>query len=71
MVSIYQLKPRFQSLLRPVARRLAAAGITANSVTLAAMLVSLALGALLGAAGNERCFSCCRCGCSCTWRSPG
>ena len=52
MISIYQLKPRFQSLLRPLVRRLAAAGITANGVTLAAMLVSLALGGLLGIAGN-------------------
>ena len=52
MISIYQLKPRFQSLLRPIVRHLAVAGITANSVTLAAMLVSLALGALLGAASS-------------------
>ena len=44
MISIYQLKPRFQALLRPIVRRLAAAGVTANQVTLAAMLISLALG---------------------------
>lgn len=53
MASIYQLKPRFQSLLRPLVRHLAVAGITANGVTLAAMLASLALGALLGAMGGE------------------
>jgi CDP-diacylglycerol--glycerol-3-phosphate 3-phosphatidyltransferase len=53
MASIYQLKPRFQSLLRPLVRHLANAGITANGVTLAAMLISLALGALLGAMGGE------------------
>ena len=53
MASIYQLKPRFQSLLRPLVRHLAAAGITANGVTLAAMLISLALGALLGFIGGE------------------
>lgn len=52
MASIYQLKPRFQSLLRPLVRHLAAAGITANGVTLVAMLISLALGALLGVAGG-------------------
>ena len=52
MASIYQLKPRFQSLLRPLVRHLAASGITANGVTLAAMLISLALGALLGAMGG-------------------
>ena len=44
MISIYQLKPRFQALLRPIVGRLAAAGVTANQVTLAAMLISLALG---------------------------
>jgi CDP-diacylglycerol--glycerol-3-phosphate 3-phosphatidyltransferase len=53
MASIYQLKPRFQSLLRPIVRRFAAAGVTANSVTLAAMFVSLALGAGLGLAGGK------------------
>ena len=45
MISIYQLKPRFQALLRPLVGRLAAAGVTANGVTLAAMAVSIALGA--------------------------
>jgi CDP-diacylglycerol--glycerol-3-phosphate 3-phosphatidyltransferase len=44
MISIYQLKPRFQARLRPIVGRLAAAGVTANQVTLAAMLISLALG---------------------------
>ena len=44
MISIYQLKPRFQALLRPIVGRLADAGITANQVTLAAMCVSIALG---------------------------
>lgn len=44
MISIYQLKPRFQALLRPIVGRLADAGVTANQVTLAAMCVSIALG---------------------------
>ena len=44
-ISIYELKPRFQALLRPLVGRLAAAGVTANGVTLAAMAVSIALGA--------------------------
>ena len=47
MISVYQLKPRFQALLRPGVARLAAAGVTANGVTLLAMVVSCALGALL------------------------
>ena len=54
MISIYQLKPRFQALLRPIARSCAAAGITANMVTVAAMLVSLALGAVLAFYGERR-----------------
>jgi CDP-diacylglycerol--glycerol-3-phosphate 3-phosphatidyltransferase len=47
MLSIYDIKPRFQSLLRPLATRLAAAGVTANAVTLVAMALSVALGLLL------------------------
>ena len=42
MPSIYQLKPRFQALLRPLVQRLHDSGITANQVTLAALVVSLA-----------------------------
>ena len=47
MPSIYDLKPAFQTLLRPLVRRLAGAGITANQVTVLAMLISLATGGLL------------------------
>jgi len=39
--SIYQLKPRFQALLRPLVQRLYDRGITANQVTVAALVVSL------------------------------
>nr|MBL8456069.1 CDP-alcohol phosphatidyltransferase family protein [Zoogloeaceae bacterium] len=46
-MSIYALKPRFQALLRPFVRRLAARGVSANAVTLAAMSLSVALGAVL------------------------
>ncbi|WP_326535210.1 CDP-alcohol phosphatidyltransferase family protein [Pseudorhodoferax sp.] len=49
-MSIYQLKPRFQALLRPTVGRLAAAGVTANQVTVAACAISVALGAWLYAA---------------------
>lgn len=56
MISIYQLKPRFQSLLRPLVRALAAAGITANAVTLTTMLASCALGAFLLVADNPGSF---------------
>jgi CDP-diacylglycerol--glycerol-3-phosphate 3-phosphatidyltransferase len=47
MASIYDLKPAFQGLLRPLTRRLAAAGVTANAVTVAAALLSLAVGAAI------------------------
>jgi CDP-diacylglycerol--glycerol-3-phosphate 3-phosphatidyltransferase len=46
-MSIYGLKPRFQALLRPLTRSLATAGVSANQVTLAACVVSVALGAYL------------------------
>ncbi|MBR0564896.1 CDP-alcohol phosphatidyltransferase family protein [Azoarcus sp. L1K30] len=47
MLSIYDIKPRFQNLLRPITTRLAAAGITANAVTLLAMGISVAIGLVL------------------------
>jgi CDP-diacylglycerol--glycerol-3-phosphate 3-phosphatidyltransferase len=47
MPSIYQIKPRFQALLRPLVRALAAAGGTANQVTVAAALMSIAAGIVL------------------------
>ncbi len=47
MPSIYQIKPRFQALLRPLVRGLAAGGATANQVTLAAALMSIVTGVVL------------------------
>jgi len=49
LATIYDLKPRFQDLLRPATRRLAAAGVTANQVTVAAAALSAALGMLIAA----------------------
>jgi len=46
-MTIYDLKPAFQNLLRPLCNALAKAGITANQVTVAAMLLSLVVGMLL------------------------
>lgn len=46
-LTIYELKPRFQALLRPLVRRLAAGGVTANAVTLGACAMSVATGAWL------------------------
>lgn len=47
MPSIYGLKPKFQALLRPIVRRLATAGVTANQVTIAALFLSLGTGAAI------------------------
>jgi CDP-diacylglycerol--glycerol-3-phosphate 3-phosphatidyltransferase len=47
VASIYDLTPRFQALLRPSTNWLAARGVTANQVTIAAAVVSLATGALV------------------------
>lgn len=46
-MTLYALKPRFQSLLRPAVSRLAAAGVTANQVTIIAMAGSLLVGAAM------------------------
>jgi CDP-diacylglycerol--glycerol-3-phosphate 3-phosphatidyltransferase len=48
-VTLYQIKPRFQSWLRPLTGRLAKRGVTANQVTVAAAAGSLAVGALTAA----------------------
>jgi len=44
MASIYDLKPAFQNTLRPIVRLLARCGVTANQVTLLALVLSLATG---------------------------
>src|SRR3990167_6799683 len=49
MLSLYQLKPAFQNLLRPEVKRLYERGVTANQVTLVAAVVSVVLGILLAA----------------------
>lgn len=47
MLSIYQLKPRFQNLLRPLVQRLFDSGTTANNITLLAGILSVLVGALI------------------------
>ncbi len=54
MPSIYDLKPRFQALLRPITRGLAAAGVTANQVTVAAAVLSIAVGACIAISPERR-----------------
>jgi CDP-diacylglycerol--glycerol-3-phosphate 3-phosphatidyltransferase len=45
-MTIYDLKPAFQNLLRPICRALARVGVSANQITLAALLGSLIVGLL-------------------------
>jgi CDP-diacylglycerol--glycerol-3-phosphate 3-phosphatidyltransferase len=47
VASIYDLKPAFQNLLRPIVASLARTGVTANQVTVAALLLSVATGLLI------------------------
>jgi CDP-diacylglycerol--glycerol-3-phosphate 3-phosphatidyltransferase len=47
MASIYDLKPKFQGFLRPVTNALARAGVTANQITVFAMLLSFVAGAAI------------------------
>jgi CDP-diacylglycerol---glycerol-3-phosphate 3-phosphatidyltransferase len=53
MPSIYDIKPKFQNLLRPLTKNLAASGITANQVTLSALVLSLLTGIALIFSGNQ------------------
>lgn len=48
-MSIYDLKPKFQNLLRPIVIKLEQRGVTANQVTLTACAISVILGLILTA----------------------
>jgi CDP-diacylglycerol--glycerol-3-phosphate 3-phosphatidyltransferase len=54
MPTIYDLKPRFQILLRPPTAWLARAGVTANQVTIAAAVLSLLAGLLIAVQPGAR-----------------
>jgi|SRR5215813_1637315 len=47
MASVYDLKPRFQDLLRPTMRALASTGVTPNTVTLTAVIGSIIVGSVV------------------------
>lgn len=47
MASVYDLKPAFQKMLRPACHVLARTGVTANQVTVAAAVLSIATGLAL------------------------
>jgi CDP-diacylglycerol--glycerol-3-phosphate 3-phosphatidyltransferase len=52
--TIYDLKPKFQTLLRPICVALVRAGVTANAVTGAALVLSMAHGAWLALMPTSR-----------------
>ncbi|MGF1739748.1 CDP-alcohol phosphatidyltransferase family protein [Vibrio profundum] len=52
-MSIYRLKPYFQTLLRPCVKLLAFLGVTANQVTIFAALISVTAAATLFALGES------------------
>lgn len=49
MLTLYALKPAFQGRLRPLVNQLAAMGVTANSITILAALLSIAAGTAIAA----------------------
>jgi CDP-diacylglycerol--glycerol-3-phosphate 3-phosphatidyltransferase len=55
-MTLYSLKPRFQAILRPAVVRLAAAGVTANQITVAAAAISCLVGGLIAWSGQPSFF---------------
>jgi CDP-diacylglycerol---glycerol-3-phosphate 3-phosphatidyltransferase len=47
MITLYELKPAFQNLLRPLSNSLAKRGITPNQITLMALFLSIITGIVL------------------------
>jgi len=54
MPTLYALKPAFQDRLRPLVGRLAAMGVTANFITIAAAALSIAAGVAIATAPGSR-----------------
>src|SRR4030095_13739536 len=53
MPSVYDLKPKFQALLRPIMRSIASMGFTPNVVTLIAIAGSIGVGVAVSFAGSH------------------
>lgn len=53
-MTLYDIKPAFQNLLRPACGALARAGVTANQVTIGALLLSILTGAALAFLHGQR-----------------
>ena len=56
MISIYNLKPKFQQLLRPILDKLHAIHISANQITLASIALSFIIGAFFWFADIHRIY---------------
>lgn len=54
MASIYDLKPKFQAFLRPLCKGLVEAGVSANGVTITAVILSIVYGGALYLTGAEK-----------------
>jgi CDP-diacylglycerol--glycerol-3-phosphate 3-phosphatidyltransferase len=54
MISLYELKPKFQNLLRPLVKKFASIGITANQVTMTAMILSAIVGGLISIYSEQK-----------------
>lgn len=48
MISVYQLKPKFQALLRPLVKKLYQAEVTANQVTITTCIGSVVIALIVG-----------------------
>jgi phosphatidylglycerophosphate synthase len=56
MASVYDLKPRFQGLLRPTMHTLASTGVTPNAVTLTAVIGSIVVGSVVSFSSRRPVF---------------
>lgn len=54
MISIYELKPKFQQLLMPIVDKLRAVGMTPNQITVGALVLSIITGAIIALNVNNR-----------------
>ena len=54
MISIYQIKPKFQQLLKPVLTLLHKNGITANQITISSIVLSFLIGMAFWWADNKK-----------------
>lgn len=54
MISIYELKPKFQQLLMPIVDKLRGMGVTPNQVTVSALMISIMTGIVIALLHDNR-----------------